>query len=69
MERDKSKILIVIDDKEQATEINDLLFFFHKLRAGNIVTIVVGETDKSDKVVWEKQFAEVTVMPSSFGGE
>ena len=67
MERDKNKILIVIDDKEHATEINDLMFFFLKLRTNNITTIIIGETDKSDKAIWEKQFTEVTVMPSEFG--
>lgn len=37
------------------------------LRFSKVETIVVGEVDSDGKVIWEKQFSAVTVMPSSFG--
>ena len=32
----------------------------------NVKTIVFGEINKARKVVWEKQFNPVSVMPTSF---
>lgn len=41
--------------------------FIHAIRTGKVETIVVGEVNEAGEVLWEKQFSEVTVLPSSFG--
>ena len=69
MERDKNKILIVVNENGNTNEVNDLEYFFHLLRTTNITTIVIGETNINGVAIWEKQFAEATVMPSGFGEE
>jgi hypothetical protein len=67
MELHRNKVIFVIDENENAIEVNDLMFLFHCLKTKNIQTIIVGEFDKEDNVVFEKQFSEVTVLSSSFG--
>jgi len=66
------KSVIVLIDNEGNKSIRDLsispLFLFKLIQHGNIETIAFGEVDEVDGVVWEKQFKQVTVMPSDFGG-
>lgn len=60
--------LIDADGQEENFGMRDLLAsVVSHLKLNDVETIVVGEVDGEGKVIWEKQFSAVTVMPTEFG--
>lgn len=60
-------ILMIIDINGDEIQTTNLEHFVHIIKTRDIETIVVGEVNQQNNtVVWEKQFSEVTVMPSGF---
>ena len=59
---------MLIDTSGNEFQTDDLNYFAHIVKHHVIETIVVGEVNNdTNTVIWEKQFSEVTVMPSGFG--
>jgi len=69
MERDKRKVVFIIKENEEAQEVYDLAYLFHCVKNMKVATIVFGEIAINGDCIFEKQFSEATVMPSSFGDE
>ena len=68
MERNKCKVVVVIEENKNPTDIMDFEQFFNCIKTKNIETIIIGEFDpKTDSVIFEKQYSAVAVMPSTFG--
>jgi muramoyltetrapeptide carboxypeptidase LdcA involved in peptidoglycan recycling len=61
-------ILLMEDGTSKAFGIADTIqSVIRSVNLNAVKTIVFGEVNTSGKVVWEKQFETVDVLPSSFG--
>ncbi len=63
-----TKLILIYDDGRMTTlgPHESIGVVLAMLKNSNIKTIVAGQVEY-DKVIWEKQFNAITVMPKEFG--